>query len=255
MRGALLKALVVIGLAGLLASASAYALQIEIGKTTVSTTATIFPRILPPKKNVPVTVSSVTRIKNTDGSQPPKLRRLIFGFDKNGSIDTKGLPVCTEAKLAGTTSAVARKRCAGAIVGEGVGKAEIRLPGMAPQEVTMPLTFFNAPPSGGNPGLIAHAYETVPTPKTLLVPIVVERIHQGRYGFRVQVELPEIAGGYGAATLTKATIGKTWERGGVTVGYVNAHCSGGRLQVHGSLSFTDGSFFPGTLTSPCHVPG
>jgi hypothetical protein len=242
-------------LAGLLACANAYGLKSTIGPTVVSTTATIFPRALPAKEDVPVTVSSVTRIKTTDGSQPGKLSRLIFGFDKNGSVDTKGLPVCTEAKLVGTTSTLARKRCPGAIVGEGVGKAEVRLPGQAPQEVSMPLTFFNAPPSGGNPTLIAHAYETVPAPKTLLVPIEIERIHQGRYGYQVTVELPEIAGGYGAATLAKATIGKTWKRGGKTVGYANAHCSGGRLQVHGSLSFKGGDFFPGTLTSPCHVLG
>jgi hypothetical protein len=249
----LLRATIVAALAGLVACASAYALQIEIGKTVVSTTATIRPRALPAKANVPVTVSSVTRIKTLDGSQPGKLSRLVFGFDRNGSIDTKGLPVCTEAKLAGTTTAQARQRCRGAIVGEGIGKAEVRLPGLAPQEVSLPLTFFNAPPSGGNPTLIAHAHETIPAAKTLLVPIVVERIHQGRYGFQVTVELPEVAGGYGAATLAKATIGRTWKRGGRTVGYTNAHCSGGRLQVHGSLSFKDGDFFPGTLTSPCHV--
>ncbi len=67
--------------------------------------------------------------------------------------------------------------------------------------------------------------------------------------------MPEIAAGYGAATLAQATVGKTWKRGGKTVGYTNAHCEGGRLQVHGMLRFTDGSFFPGTLTSPCHVAG
>lgn len=255
MRRTLTRALCVAGLAGLIACASAYALKIEIDKTVVSATATIFPRALPAKQDVPVQVNNVTRIKTTDGSQPPTLHRLIFGFDKNGSIDSKGLPVCTMAKLADTTSALARKRCAGAIVGEGVGKAEVRLPGLAPQQVSVPITFFNGPPAGGNPSLIGHARETIPVPKTLLVPIQIERIHQGRYGYRVEIELPEIAGGYGAATLVKATIGKTWMRGGEEVGYLNAHCSGGRLQVHGSLSFADGSFFPGTLTSPCHVPG
>jgi hypothetical protein len=101
--------------------------------------------------------------------------------------------------------------------------------------------------------LIAHAYETVPAPKALLVPFAIERVRHGRYGFRVEIELPEIAAGYGAATLAQATLGKTWKRSGKTVGYTNAHCDGGRLQVQGSLSFADGSFLPGTLTSPCHV--
>jgi len=255
MRRALLKATAVIGLFGLLFCAGAYALQSQVNKTIVSATASITPRGLPGHGNAPVSISSVTRIKSTDGSQPPKLRQLVFIFDGNGTIDAKGLPVCAPAKLAGTTTALARKRCPGAIVGEGVGKADVRLPGQAPREVTLPLTFFNAPPEGGKPSLIAHAHETLPGPNTLLVPFSIERIDQGRYGFRVTIELPEIAGGFGAATLAEATIGKTWKRGGKTVGYVNAHCVGGRLQVHGALTFSNGDFFPGTLVSPCHVQG
>jgi hypothetical protein len=255
MRRTLPKAMLAAGAIVLIACASAYALKSEIGKTKVSATAGISPRALPTRAGAPVEVANVTRIGTTDGSQPPILKQLVFSFDKHGSLDTRGLPTCTLAKLADTTPQLARKRGAGAIVGEGVGKADVRLPGQAPVQVSTPLTFFNAPPQGGRPSLIAHAYETIPAPKTLLVPIAVERIQHGRYGFRVKIELPEIADGYGAATLAKAKIGKTWKRGGKTVGYANAYCSGGRLQVYGTLTFTDGSYFPGTLTSPCHVAG
>jgi hypothetical protein len=177
-----------------------------------------------------------------------------FLLDENGSIETKGVPVCTMAKLAGTTPQVARKRCAGALVGEGTGKAEVEMPGRAPFQISSPLSFFNAPPVGGKPSLIAHAYETVPSPKTLLVPIVIERVSKGRYGFRSKIQLPEIAGGYGSPTLAEAKLGKTFKRGGKSVGYLNAHCDGGRLQVHGTLTFANGDFFPTTLTSPCHSP-
>jgi hypothetical protein len=255
MRRALLRAGVVVGAVALLASADAQALKSVIGKTVVSVTASMTPRALPGHGNVPVDISSVTRIKTTDGSQPPMLKTLTFAFDRNGSIDTRGLPTCSSAKLAGTTPAQARARCSGAIVGEGTGKADVRFPGLPPTTMSTPLTLFNAPPVGGQPTLIAHAYETIPAPKTLLVPFSIERIHQGRYGYRVQIELPEIAEGYGAATLAEATVGKTWKRGGKTVGYTNAHCVGGRLQVHGILNFTSGDLFPGTLTSPCHVAG
>ncbi len=255
MRRTLPKAVLAAGAIVLIASASAYALKSEIGKTRVSATATISPRTLPAQGGASVEVTSVTRIGTTDGSQPPTLKQLVFSFDKHGSLGTKGLATCTLAKLANTTPQLARKRCAGAIVGAGVGKADVRLPGQAPVNISTPLTFFNAPPQGGMPSLIAHAYETIPAPKTLLVPITVERIQHGRYGFQVKIQLPEIADGYGAATLAEATIGKTWKRGGKTVGYTNAYCAGGRLQVYGTLTFTDGSYFPGTLTSPCHVAG
>jgi hypothetical protein len=255
MRRTLLKAVVAVGVVALVACAGAYALKIEVDKTVVSVTAGISPHVLPPHGNAPVQIESVTRIKTTDGSPPPTLREIVFIFDKHGSIDTQGLPVCTMAKLAETTPEVARKRCAGAIVGEGTGRAEVEMPGSAAIEISSPLTLFNAPPVGGRPSLIAHAYETVPAPKTILVPFTIERIHQGRYGFRVKIPMPEIAEGRGAATLAQATLGKTWKVAGKTVGYANAHCDGGRLQVHGTVTFTDGSFFPGTLTSPCHVPG
>lgn len=254
MRRTFLKAAAGVALVGLLAAAGAQALKIEIGKTTVSATATVTPRALPAKGNLPVSLSSVTRIGSRGGA-PPTLDELVFMFDRNGVVDTRGLPVCTLAKLAGTTPATARKRCRDAIVGKGTGRAVVSLPGEAPRRVSSPLTFFNAPPQGGRPSIVAHAYETVPAPKTLLVPLSIERIKHGRYGYRVKIELPPIADGYGAATLAEATVGRTWKRGGRTVGYIGAHCNGGRLQVYGTIGFTDGSFFPGTLTSPCHVPG
>ncbi len=237
----------------LFCAATAYALKIEIDNTVVSATAAVSPRELPARGGAPVEVESVTRVGTTDGSTPPTLRQLVFIFDEHGFVDTEGLPVCTEAKLAGTTPPIARKRCSGAIVGEGVGRARVTLPGAPPTEISSPLTFFNAPPVGGKPGLIIHAYQTIPTPKAVLVPLTIDRIHKSRYGFQVTIDVPPIADGFGAPTLAKATIGRTWKRGGRTVGYTNAYCSGGRLQVHGTLRFTDGSFFPGTLTSPCHV--
>jgi hypothetical protein len=253
-RRGLRRAILAAGLLGLVAAASAYALQVQIGNTKVSATAEFLPRQLPLHGEAPVKVSNVTRIKTTDGSQPPTLKSIIFIFDKHGSIDTKGVPVCTMAKLAETRPEVARKRCAGSLVGEGTGRAEVDLPGQAPTEISSPLSFFNAAPTGGKPTLIAHAYETIPSPKTLLVPIVIERIKHGRYGYQAIIQVPEIAGGYGSPTLAKASVGRTWNRGGKTVGYTSARCEGGRLQVHGSLRFSDGSFFQATLSSPCHTP-
>jgi hypothetical protein len=83
---------------------------------------------------------------------------------------------------------------------------------------------------------------------------VVKRVAKGRYGYQVDVKMPEIAGGFGAPTLAEAHVGATRKQGGKKVGFVEAYCSGGRLQVEGDLSFTDGDFFPATLTSPCHLP-
>jgi hypothetical protein len=236
------------------ACATAYALTAEIGPTFVSATASVEPRELPKRGGAPVTLRSVTRVGTKDGSTPPTLQTLRFLIDRHGSVNSKAFPVCPPAKLEGTTPSQARQRCAGALVGKGVGKALVTMPGKAPFRITSPLSFFNGPPTGGKPTLIAHAYEKVPAAKTMLVPIVIERVAKGRYGFEAKVELPEIAGGFGAPILAEASVGATRKRGGKEVGYIEAYCVGGRLQVDGDLRFTNGDFFPATLTSPCHFP-
>lgn len=234
--------------------ASAYAITAEVGPLWISATVTMHPRELPAHGNKPVFLSSVTRVGSHDGSTPPTLQTLLFELDRNGTVDTKGLATCASAKLEGTTPAQARKRCADALVGKGTGKALVTIPGRAPFQITSPLSFFNGPPDHGQPTLIAHAYETVPAPQAILVPITIERVAHGRYGFRAEVQFPEIAGGYGAAILAEAKIGAIRMRGGREVGYINAHCVGGRLQVQGKAEFTNGDLFPVTLTSPCHLP-
>lgn len=244
-----------IGLA-LITAATASAIKFELDGTMVSATAQIEPRELPARGdgNAPVSISTVVRVTRQDGGAPPGLTEILFNLDKHGTIDTKGLPVCAPGKIAEAKPATARKRCAGAIVGKGRGEADVRLPGQAPTRIASPLTLFNGPREGGKPTIVAHAWETLPVPKAVLTSFAVERIQHGRYGYRVEVELPPIAAGYGSASLAETTVGKTWKRGGKRVGYLNAHCVGGRLQVYGRLAFANGDSLPGILASPCHEP-
>lgn len=244
--------LLIVALA-LAACASAYAVKAEIGPDWASATAQFSPQTLPKKGGAPISLSSVTRIGNTDGKSPPALTTMVFLFDKNGYLDTKGLPTCTVAAIEGATPSEARKRCAGALVGKGTGKAIVTLPGSAPVRVSSPLSFFNGPKEGGKPTVIVHGYETIPVPKALVLSVPIERIKHGRYGYRVEIEVPSIAGGYGAATLAEAKIEATRKRGGKKVGYMNAACNGGRLQVYGTLAFANGNFFPAIIASSCHT--
>ena len=253
-RPRLRTALALAAAALLVAAASAYAIRAEIGKTVVSATAELQPRELPRSGGAPVTLSTTVRINTNDGSLPPALKTLTFELDKNGFVETKGLPTCTLAKLEGTTPQQARSRCAKALVGKGTATARVQMPGAEAVKMSSPLSFFNATPTGGRPTIIAHAYETIPKANTLLVPIVVEKVNDGRYGYKAEVELPEIAEGHGSPILAQGTIGVTYRHGGREVGFLNARCSGGRLQVQGKLTFVNGDFFPATLTSPCHLP-
>jgi hypothetical protein len=236
-------------------AAVAVAVTTQIGNLKVSATAEFEPRAFPAHGTLPAEFGSIVRIHSVNGERPPALKTLVFEFDKHGRINFKGVPTCTMAKLEGTKPSEARKVCAGALLGTGVGKARVQVPGMPAVTMRSPISIFNAPPEGGKPTMIAHAWETIPSPQALLTQFQVERIHHGRYGYRAQIELPPIAGGDGAATLAEAHFGRTYSRGGHKFGYVEAECSGSRLQVYGQLRFADGSHLQSLLTSPCHVEG
>jgi hypothetical protein len=239
--------------AALACAAVAVGVTTQIGNLKVSATAEFQPRQFPPHGTVPAQFGTIVRIGTVNGDQPPALKTVLFELDKHGKINFKGVPTCTVAQLEGTTPSEARKRCAGALLGTGMGKARVEMPGKPPFTISSPISIFNAPPEGGKPAMIAHAYEKVPSPQALLVPFTLERINHGRYGYRAELELPPIAGGDGAAILAEASFGRTYTHHGHKVGYVEAECSGGRLQVYGKLIFADGSFLPSLLTSPCHT--
>jgi hypothetical protein len=234
------------------AAAVAIAVTTQVGNLKVSATAEFRPRAFPEHGTVPASFGSILRVKTLNGDQPPALKTLIFEFDKHGKLNFRGMPACTAAKLEGTTPDEARKRCSGALLGTGTGKARVELPGKPPFTITSPISIFNAPPEGGKPALIAHAYETVPSPQALLVPFTVEKVNHGRYGYRTEIELPQIADGAGAAILAETQFGRTYVRNGHKVGFAEAECAGGRLQVFGKLIFADGSLLQSLLTSPCH---
>lgn len=254
MKGRLGKAAVLAVALTLVFGATALGIGACIGPLCVSSTIDMQPRELPAKGNAPITLTSVNRVSEKDGSTPPTLDTIDFLIDKHGAVNSKAFPTCPRSKLEGATPSQARKRCAAALVGKGTGKALVTMPGRDPFQISSPLSFFNAAPTGGKPTLLAHGYETVPSPQALVVPIVIERVAKGRYGFHVLVQMPEVAGGFGAPILAEAKVGATRVRNGRKVGYLSAHCAGGRLQVEGKLRFKNGDSFPTTLTSPCHTP-
>jgi hypothetical protein len=208
---------------------------------------------LPRHENAPITLHGGGKLSTANGELPPILKTLTILFDRHGSVVTTGLARCTKAKLAATTTAQARRNCPEAIVGEGAGTAIVKFPEQGPIKATSPLTLFNGPPKDGNPTVLAHAYLSVPSPTAYIVEVVIERIHQGRYGYRTKATIPPIAGGYGIPISGHLKIGKRWTYRGHRYSYVNARCEDGRLQARGEFTFADGSLLSGTFLRPCTV--
>lgn len=235
--------------------AAAVGLELRVGDIVVNAEGGFAPEALPRHENAPITVHGGGRISTVSGEDPPILETIELEFDRHGALDTTGLPVCTVAKLRATTVAQARRNCPGAIVGTGHGHAIVKLPESRPIAADSPITLFNGPPKGSNATVIAHAFTTVTGPTTFIIPIVVERIHNGVYGYRTKARIPKIANGYGIPISGSLKIGRTWSYKGVKHSYISARCETGHLQAHGKFSFSDGTALNGVFLRPCRVRG
>jgi hypothetical protein len=253
MRTNLLRVFLVVGALCLLGAGMAYALRLQVGKIVLTTDGGFSPTALPKNENAPIKLHGYARIETTDGTPPSPLEQLVLEFDKHGAVETRGLPVCTKNRLIATTTQQARRACPDSIVGKGMGSAEVNFPDQAPIPASSPLTIFNGPKKNGNPTVFAHAYLTVGGPSTFIVPIEIQKVNDGRYGFKTVAEIPKIVNGYGTPKYGELTIGKTWQYKGKTLSYANARCADGRLQAKGQFTFKDGTFLQGTVFRPCTV--
>ena len=251
MRKTLLRTQVVAVVAMLVLAASAVAIRLETGNIVVVADGGFTPTTLPKDKFAPIKLHGFGKIGTKDGSPPPILETVTIWFDKHGKVETRGLPTCTRGKLAATTVPQARKLCPGAIVGKGLGKAVVIFPEQPPIPASSAITLFNAKPKNGNPVVLAHAHLTVPAPSTFVVPIEIQRVNSGRYGFKTVAKIPKIAGGAGIPLYARLTVGREWKFKGKKLSYANAGCPDGRLQAKGQFQFKDGTFLQGSVFKKC----
>ena len=251
MRKNVLRTLVLTGIALLATGGVAAAIVLRAGPIEVTAEGGFTPTTLPKHETAPITLHGGGKIGTTDGSLPPILKTLTLWFDKHGEVVTKGLPYCTKGKLVATTTATARRVCAGSIVGEGSGTALIAFPEQRTFKATSPITLFNAAPHDGNPTILAHAYLSVPAPTAYIVPVEIQKVRNGPFGFRTEAQIPRIAGGAGIPLEGSLKIGKKWTFKGQRMSYVNASCPSGKLQAKAEVEFTDETKLSGIILKPC----
>jgi hypothetical protein len=222
------------------ATASAFHVHTTVGDLVLDAEGGFAPTALPKHENAPIITHGGGKLSTVSGELPPILDKFVLEFDKHGALDTTGLPVCTRGKLVATDVPAARRACGDAIVGEGFGTAVVKFPEQGPIKVSSPITLFNGPKKGGNDTIIAHAHLDYPEPATFIVPIVIEKIHKGVFGYRVMVKIPKIAGGYGHPIAGSAKVGVKWNYKGKKHSYINARCATGHFVVRGEFSFKGG---------------
>jgi len=267
MRRHLLAMLALSAMATLVIAAVAFAKfdTFRAGNLILQADGGVSPKALPKTKFAPVTVRVQGQISTAEGIHPPAFREATIDFDKNGTINTTGLPVCKANQLEARDTAAAKKVCGSTIVGSGSGQIEIAFPEQKPIPVTAPITVFNGGTAGGKTTLFIHTFITVPAPTAVVTTVTIKKIHAGRYGLRTVSKIPVIAGGSGSVLSFDIKFGKTYTYNGKKTSYIMAKCPDGHFnaniksaifkneaQTPGNASLTT---LKGTVIRPCTPKG
>ena len=249
----LLGAFGLLGLLGLLGS-SAYGQTVRAGNLIVTVEGGFTPHKLPKKERGAITLSARSTIRTADNTHLPALDFLKLEFDKHTGVYTKGLPVCTPAKLVNTITAQAKRACRKAIIGSGQAGAEIAFPEQEPFFAKAPMLIFNAPPRHGHPVFIFHVYAHVPAPTTFVTTAEIGR-SKGLYGTSVYIKIPTIVAGQGSLSFAELSIHKKWKHRGRTHTLLYGTCPTGRFFIRGSLTFKGGFRMAGKVVRSCTPRG
>jgi hypothetical protein len=244
------------GLALIFAPGAAGERKVErFGNLIVVDDGGISPSKLPRHGSAPVSAHILGEIGTVDGTHPPALRNLELEVDKTLAIDAVGLPVCRVGQLTARSSVDAKRACGDAIVGSGEAEVEVSFPEQAPFSSTGPLILFNGGVHGKTTSFLLHAYVNVPAPTAIVVPATVTRIHNGRFGLRIQAKIPRIAGGAGSPTRFELKIGRRYTYRGRRKSLLSAGCPTGSWATKGNVLFDDGTRAGLTHVFPCTPQG
>jgi hypothetical protein len=225
------------------------------GNICVADDGGISPTKLPRHEKAPVTARLSGEISTRDGSHPPAFESMDLKIEKNISIDPVGLPTCRAGQLQATSSAAAKRACGDAVVGSGEAEVEVAFPEQAPFRSTGPLILFNGGRKGPTTTLFLHAYVNVPAPTAIVTPATVTRIHEGRFGLRIQATVPKIAGGSGSVTEFELKVGRRFTYKGRKKSFLAASCPNGVWMAKGEARFVDDTTLHISHPFPCTPEG
>jgi hypothetical protein len=204
----------------------------KVGKLVLEADGGVSPKALPRKRMAPVAVNLAGRISTSDvdpPSHPPALRELVIDFDKNGTVNAKGLPACKGSELQNRPTKKVEQVCGKSIVGKGSTKVRLSFPDQDSIVVPSPLLLFNGGVRGGVTTLYAHAYITVPVPTAIVTTVKLKKIRKGRYGMHTVSKVPRIVGGAGSPISFNLRIKRIFKFKKQKRSFVSARCQDGRF--------------------------
>jgi hypothetical protein len=235
--------------------ATAAKVTVRTGNLILTYEGSVKPKALPKNRLAPISLDIKGTIAAVDGGHPPALKTVTVDTDKYGTVNAKGLPVCTSGRLQAQSNVNAKKACSGAIVGRGRTSVRVAFPDSNPFTATGPLVFFNGGVKGATTTLFVHAYVAVPTPTAIVTTVKITRRRSGHFGLRSVATVPTIAGGFGSPLSYEFTIDRKFTYKGKRQSYLLASCATGRFYAQAESKFADGSSVKGSVVVPCTQKG
>jgi hypothetical protein len=246
-----LAALLVL-LSAALAGGTATGAVVKVEDVVLHADGGFHPQTLPKRQFAPIDFHGELDISSRGGGEPPRLEQALIDFDRDGRLSVAGLPTCAPDTIDDVGAAEARRLCRGAIVGSGHIGTYVAFLEQPPVESTSPLTIFNGPrTAAGQPTAVLHAQISAPATHTYAISVPIEQ-RRGGFRYRARIDVPAIAGGFGAITHLDVEIGRRYRAGGQARSYVSARCSDNILQTHGRFTFAGGTVVDGLVEKYCH---
>jgi hypothetical protein len=245
-----------------LAVGAASAVTVLAGNLVFEISGHTSPRALPSDHPAPAGFHGSASVATKDGSHIPAALGTEILVDRHIRLDTTGLKTCTLGQLEASTPSQAMAACGDALLGKGTSAAQVEFPESAPFDATGPLFAFNGPATGGGGyggggynQQLYYVYANVPLPTALVAVGTVSKAG-GRYGYKISISIPPIAGGAGSFEGAEFTINRRWTYRGRQHSFLNAECVSGHIYAQVEVSFRDGGGLKGKIVNPCQpLPG
>jgi hypothetical protein len=240
-------------------SALATAEVTQKGTLRVTVSGKLSPQRLPRSGSAPIAVSVGGQITTTDKSPAPTLKTLRIELNRNGHLDSTGLPLCPIAAIQTASSARALSACRSSLVGQGSFSAEIALPGQDPYPTKGRLLAFNGK-QHGKPVLFGQIYSPSPFATSFVIVFAIAKEAKGTYGTALTAPLPASLRSWGNLTGIELTLSRRYSSGGERHSYLSAGCPapqgfpGATFPfARTSFGFEEGRTLSSTLTRSCGV--
>jgi hypothetical protein len=235
-----LAALAVLALLGALGAGLAQGERAQRGNLIVSLDGDISPLKLPRDLPAPVALRLVGGLKTADGSVLPRVTKVELGLPDQGTLFTRGLPVCSQRRLRDATSVKALAACRGALVGRGRLEADVLLPHQRPFQIDARLLAFNGRAPSGRRAVIVYAF--APNPPTVVVLPFVLHNRKGRFGTALVANLPPTLGPWPHFAHFDLTLSRRYSYRGRTHSYLSASCPIPQRNTAGFFSLARAAF-------------